>query len=210
MLNATQWGVVGGLVAALAAGTVASAQESPAGAVASRQEPLIVFDFEESLQNWGIPDWAKESADHVGQTVDLSQEVASHGTGSMQVFADFPGGRWTGSYIEVLMYVTDWSPFGSMSVDVYLPPKTPRGLLARFILTVGEKWEWTEMNRPIPLEPGQWTTITANLKPGSLDWKFFPTEAFRKDIRKLGIRIESDKNPAYSGPIYLDNLRLSP
>lgn len=210
MSRAARGAVAVGLVTVLAAGAMASAQESPTGPVAPKQEPLVVYDFEENLQGWAIPDWAKESAYDVGKSVTFSREVASHGTGSMQVIAEFPGSQWQGAYVEVFMYVTDWSPFSSMSVDIYLPPNAPRGLLARFILTVGEKWEWTEMNRPLPLEPGQWTTIAANLKPGSLDWKFFPTETFRKDIRKVGIRLESDKQPAYSGPVYLDALRLSP
>lgn len=173
-------------------------------------ESIVIFDFESTLQEWDIPQWAKESQDAVGRAVNPFQELASHGKGSMELLADFPGERWTGAYVEVLMHVTDWSPFGSISVDLHLPDYAPEGLQGRFILTVGEKWEWTEMNRPLPLTPGEWTTITANLKPGSLDWKFFPSEKFRKDIRKVGIRIESDKKPTYSGPIYIDNIRLTP
>ena len=178
------------------------------GVSAQDAEPLTVFDFEGSLQDWAIPDWAKEKPEDVGRVLSTSQEVASHGKESLQLLADFPGETWTGAYIEVFMHVSDWSQFGTVSVDAYLPPTAPAGLAARFILTVGEQWTWTEMNRALPLEPGKWTTITANLKPGSLDWKFFPTDAFRKDIRKVGIRVESDKKPAYSGPIYFDNIRL--
>jgi len=177
---------------------------------AAQAEELVIFDFEQDLQDWDIPDWARESQDYVGKVVSPSQEVASHGAGSLQLLADFPGEVWRGAYVEVFMYVTDWSPFGSMAVDLHLPASAPRGLQARFVLTVGEKWTWTEMNRALPLEPGKWTTITANLKPGSLDWKFFPDEAFRKDVRKVGLRIESDRKPVYSGPIYIDKLRLIP
>ncbi len=189
-----------GLVVLLAIGSNARAEEGA----------LTIFDFEGNLQEWIIPDWAKESTDHVGKILSTSAEVASHGTGSLQLLADFPGERWTGAYVEVLMHVTDWSKFGSLSVDAYLPPSAPAGLEARLILTIGEQWVWTEMNRPIPLVPGQWTTVTVNLKPGSLDWKFFPDEQFRKDIRKVGIRVESNKRPVYSGPIYFDNIRLGP
>jgi hypothetical protein len=93
-------------------------------------------------------------------------------------------------------------------VDVYLPYNAPPGLKGRIILTVGEQWTWTEMNRGVALKPGQWTTVTAHLKPGSMDWKFFPDEQFRRDVRKIGIRIESDKTPTYRGPIFIDSVRL--
>ena len=151
---------------------------------------------------------AKDTPDSAGKVLSISEEVASHGKSSLQLLADFPGDKWAWAYIEVLMHVTDWSPFGAVSADVYLPPNAPAGLQGRFILTVGEKWEWVEMNRALPLEPGKWTTITANLKAGSQDWKFFPDDTFRKDVRKLGVRIESDKEPVYSGPVYIDNVRL--
>ena len=179
-------------------------------AVAAEQEPTVIFDFEGGTQDWVIPDWAKASPDNVSKVLSISEEIASHGKSSLQLLTDFPGDKWTGAYVEVLMHVTDWSPFGSVAADVYVPPSAPEGLQGRFILTIGEKWEWVEMNRAITLQPGQWTTITANLKAGSLDWKFFPTETFRKDIRKVGIRVETDKNTAYSGPVYFDNVRLGP
>ena len=185
-----------------------SAVSSSAGA--AEQEPTVIFDFEGNTQEWVIPDWAKESPDSVGKVLSISDEVASHGKSALQLLTDFPGGKWTGAYAEVLMHVTDWSPFGALSADVYVPPNAPEGLQGRFVLTIGEKWEWVEMNRAIPLEPGRWATITANLKAGSLDWKFFPTDAFRQDIRKVGLRVESDKKPVYSGPVYFDNVRLGP
>lgn len=177
--------------------------------VAHAGTAMTIYDFEDGLQDWAIPDWAKEKDEDVGRIVTASQEMASNGLGSMQLLADFPGAVWTGSYVEVFMYVTDWSQFGEIAVDAYLPADAPSGLKTRFILTVGEDWTWTEMNRAIALEPGAWTTITANLMPGSLDWKFFPTNAFRKDVRKVGLRVESDKGPIYSGPIYFDNIRLN-
>ena len=202
MRRALESGIGIWLVGWLVAGSVAPA-------CAAESEPLVIFDFEGgNTQEWSIPDWAKNSPDSVGKVLSISEEVASHGKSSLQLLTDFPGDKWTGAYIEVLMHVTDWSPFGTVSVDVYLPPNAPAGLQGRFILTVGEKWEWVEMNRALPLEPGKWTTITANLKAGSLDWKFFPTDAFRQDIRKVGLRVESDKKPVYSGPVYFDNIRL--
>ena len=195
-------GVRGGLVIVLllASGSSVAAQES---------SELIMYDFEGSTQDWGIPEWATTSLDYVGKSVTASEDFASHGKGSLQVLAAFPGaGKWTGAYVEIDVPVTDWSQFGAIAADVYLPYNAPGGLQARLVLSIGEKWEWTEMNRPVKLKPDQWTTVTAHLKPGSMDWKFFPTESFRKDIRRIGIRVESDKGPAYTGPIFIDHVRL--
>ena len=179
------------------------------GGIGRAQESgLAICDFEGGVDDWAIPDWALASPDNVSKSLNPSPDFVSHGKGSLQVLVDFPGGKWMGAYLERTMYVTDWTPFSAIAADIYVPYNAPKGLKARFILTVGEKWEWTEMNRALDLHPDQWTTVTANLKEGSLDWKFFPDETFRKDIRKIGIRIESDKEPVYSGPIYIDNIRL--
>ena len=65
------------------------------------------------------------------------------------------------------------------------------------------------MSRGIRLQPGEWTTISARLTEDSMDWKRTKvTEEFKSDVRKIAIRIESDRIP-YFGPIYIDNLRLS-
>jgi hypothetical protein len=179
--------------------------------VASAEEDaLVIFDFEGSTQEWAIPEWALSSPDHSGTSLMASQDFVSSGRGSLQMLVNFPGQKWNGAYLERMMYVTDWTPFSSIAVDVYVPYNAPMGLKGRFILTAGDQWTWTEMNRGMALVPDQWTTLTANLKPGSLDWKFFPDEKFRADIRKIGIRVESDgpTYPAYTGPVYVDRVRL--
>ncbi len=170
---------------------------------------LVVYGFEDGLEGWVIPDWAKSSADYVMTDLAVSPEQAAEGHQSLRLQAAFPGERWTGGYVERELEVTDWSAFSQISVSVYLPAEAPQGLRGRIILTVGDQWQWTEMNHAVPLVPGTWTTMTANLKPGSRDWKFFPTDTFRKDVRKLGVRIESDKQPVYTGPVFLDNVRLA-
>ena len=170
---------------------------------------IVIYGFEGSPDGWEIPDWAKASSDYVGEACTVSNEHANQGTSALEVHAQFPGGKWTGAYVERQTEVTDWTPFGWLLVDVYLPPEAPAGLSGKIILTVGETWQWTEMNRTISLTPGSWTTLAVNLKPGSLDWKFVPDDAFRKSVRKLGVRIELDHGPSYRGSVYLDDVRLA-
>ena len=201
-----------------------TAQQTPVVAQQQQQQPpqqqqqqmsadagsgeLVVFDFEDGTDDWSIPDWERTSADYAAKSVDHSVDFVSHGKGSLQMLVEFLGGKWTGAYVERQVFVTDWTAFRAVAADIYLPYNVPNGLKARFILTVGDKWEWTEMNRAILLLPDQWTTIRANLMPGSQDWKFFPDDSFRHDVRKVGIRIESEGEPAYTGPVYVDNIRL--
>lgn len=187
-------------------------------AVRAQAAEIVIYDFEGDPDGWVIPDWAKTSGDYVATQIDVSQDYAEEGQSSLKLAAEFPGERWTGVYAEREVEITDWSAFGYLALSVYLPADAPAGLQGRIILTVGDQWQWTEMNRGVALEPGQWTTITANLKPGSMHWKFFPDDSFRRDVRKLGIRIESDKQPgdagpdyhrpAYRGPVFVDHVRL--
>lgn len=76
------------------------------------------------------------------------------------------------------------------------------------VLTVGDNWKFVEMSRSVPLIPGKWAVISANIEPGSYDWKrIVPDEKFAEDVRKIAIRIESNRKPKYSGPIYIDSVR---
>jgi hypothetical protein len=33
-------------------------------------------------------------------------------------------------------------------------------------------------------------------------------KAFKEDVRKVTVRIESNRKPAYTGPIYIDNITV--
>ncbi|MEA3328948.1 MAG: hypothetical protein U9Q08_04390 [Candidatus Omnitrophota bacterium] len=174
-----------------------------------KAEEKIIFEFdEEDVLWWEVPDWCFEKQDYVGKGVAVSTRFAKKGQFSMELTADFPGKKWSAAYVETQEYF-DWTPYERISVDVFLPEGTPFGLQAKFILTVGDDWKWTEMARLKKLIPGEWTTITASIIPGSTDWRRTQvTDEFRADVRKLGIRIESNMRPVYNGPIYIDNMRL--
>ena len=175
----------------------------------ARAEDKVVFGFEKDNQGWEIPEWAVEQTDYVAKSVDVSKDFAKEGKSSLKVMVVFPGKTWTGALVEDFEYF-DWTPYKAISADIYIPKEAPQGLKAKIILTVGENWKFVEMARSIPLIPGEWTTISANLMPGSEDWKkMVVDEAFRKDVRKVAIRVEANKKPEYSGPIYIDNIKLS-
>lgn len=179
-------------------------EEQPLAASSAR----VIFGFEEKVPSWEIPDWCFEKEEYVGESVAVSEKFAKEGKSSLELMVNFSGGKWTAVYAEVQQYF-DWTAYKTLSADVYLPKEAPFGLQARFILTVGDDWTWTEMARLVKLVPGEWTTVSANLAVGSNDWrKTQVTDAFRADVRKLGIRFESNMKPVYSGPIYIDNVRL--
>jgi len=171
-------------------------------------ETKILYDFENGLDGWEIPDWSFEDDNYRAEKIDVSEDFASSGKSSLRIDADLTGGSWQGAIVEVMEYM-DWTPYSTIACDVLIPPDAPEGLKAKIILTVGEKWSWTEMSRSVKLTPGGWMTITANLLPGSMDWKRInPTDEFRADVRKINVRIESNKKPAFTGPFYVDRVRV--
>jgi hypothetical protein len=171
---------------------------------------ILLFSFEKDPQGWEVPDWAIGKKDHVVQEIGISEFQASAGKYALEASVDFPNEPgWKGAYVERVVDVTDWSPFKYLTADVFLPKEAPRGLRARIILTVGDEWKWTEMNKSIMLTPGEWTVLKVDLSADSLNWKSFITDSFRSDVKKIGIRVESNGNVQYKGPIYIDNIRLS-
>jgi hypothetical protein len=167
----------------------------------------VLFGFEDDTGGWRVPDWALEKEDHIARDLSLSTDWASEGKKSMKVTSEFLGGKWSGAYVEIEEYF-DWSPYSKLSVDVYIPKDAPAGLKGKSILTVGDEWKWTEMSRTVPLTPGQVTTITADIAPGSKDWKnTVVDDNFRKDVRKFGVRVENNRTE-WKGVYYVDNIRL--
>ncbi len=172
-------------------------------------EEKVLFGFEKDAQGWEVPEWALEQQDYVAKTVEVSKDVAKEGKQSLKITSAFPGKTWTAALVEDFEYF-DWTPYKAISADVYIPKEAPIGLKSKIILTVGESWKFIEMARSIALVPGEWVTISANLLPGSEDWKkVVVDENFRKDVRKIAIRVESNKKPEYKGPIYIDNIKLA-
>ena len=178
----------------------------------------IHFDFEEGKEGWVIPDWAYYQSDHKGRITEISAKEASHGKSSLAVMCEFPGDVWTAALIEWKKDI-DLSEYDTISVDVYLPKKAPRGFLkGRIILTVGEGWYFTEMRPAVYLEPGKWTTLKAKLESEEVedsDWKGRKEKRLFHhihNVRKIAVRVEYDASPPhrigpkYHGPIYVDNM----
>lgn len=177
--------------------------------ISAHAEDKVLFGFEKDTQGFEVPEWAMEQEDYVAKSIEVSGDIAKEGKQSLKVNCAFPGKVWTAGLVEDFEYF-DWTPYKSISVDVYIPKTAPVGLKGKIIFTVGENWKFTEMARSVQLVPGEWVTISGSLVPGSEDWKkTVVDDNFRKDVRKLAVRIESNKKPEYSGPFYVDNIRLT-
>lgn len=171
-------------------------------------EENVLFSFESGADGWEIPDWAYEKPDHVQESINVTEGISSDGVNSLEVEAVFPGGRWAGAIIETMQYF-DWTDYKTLACDIFLPADAPVGLKSKIILTVGDNWQWVEMSRAFDLVPGEWTTVEADISPGSIDWRRIEVgESFRTDIRKMDIRVDSNNKPAYAGPFYVDNIRV--
>jgi hypothetical protein len=169
----------------------------------------ILYSFDRDAEGWCVPDWTSDKPDYVAKSSEVTADFKSQGKSSLKLTADFPGKVWTAAIVEVEEYL-NLSAYDKIACDVYLPEGAPEGLKAKLILTVGEEWRFTEMSRSIFLLPGKWITVSASLKPNSDDWKRGAIDdRFRADVRKIAIRIESNRGPVYSGPVYIDNIRVS-
>ncbi|MBF0252578.1 MAG: hypothetical protein HQL29_02065 [Candidatus Omnitrophica bacterium] len=168
----------------------------------------VLYGFENGIEGWDVPDWAYEKPDHVQREISASDAYSNEGTHSLEIITEFPGGSWAGAIVEIMQYF-DWSDYSQIAYDIYIPEDAPTGLKTKMILTVGNQWKWVEMSRDFDVEPGKWVTVSADLLPGSIDWrKTQVDDAFRQDVRKIDIRVVSNGKPAYSGPIYVDNVRV--
>ncbi|MFQ5953314.1 MAG: hypothetical protein ACE5JK_07965, partial [Candidatus Omnitrophota bacterium] len=176
------------------------------------------FSFEGSNEGWVIPDWAYYQGDHKAESADISSEKASKGDNSLEVVCNFPGDIWTAALIEHREDM-DLSGSETISADIYLPKKAPKRIIvARFILTVGIGWHFTEMRYAVPLVPGRWTKLKAKLESEEVEkseWKGRKEKRLFhhiSSVRKIAIRIEYDASPPYKvgrkykGPIYIDNV----
>lgn|GEM_PF-2598601 len=175
----------------------------------SLRNEKALFDFETSMDGWEIPVWALDKEDHAQKSIDISSDISSRGEKSLRINSDFPAGNWNASLAEIQRYL-DLSSYDAVSMDIFLPPDAPqRGFRAKLIFTVGEDWKFVEMSRSVRLYPGQWTQITASLKPDSKDWKWTKVDqGFKEDVRKISLRVEYEGRSPYSGPIYVDNFRV--
>ncbi len=175
---------------------------------AQAEESTVLFNFETGLQGWEIPDWAYEKPDCVQKEINMSDKFANEGRYSLEIDVDFPGGRWTSAVIEIMQFY-DWSDYSKIACDLYIPKDAPIGLKGKLILTVGDSWKWVEQSRSFNLEPGKWVTMIGDISAGSIDWRRVQVDdTFRQDIRKIDIRVESNNKPAYTGSIYVDNIRV--
>jgi len=178
-------------------------------ALVSDSQEYILFDFEKDAEGWGIPAWALNMRDHVAESIEQTSKFSSSGNGSLKIRADFPKKQWSAAVVEIQNFL-NLKNFDMISADIYFPSNRSKVLRGKFILTVGDDWGFSEMSRTFRIEPGKWTTISANISEKSIDWKNkkIPDDSFKSDIRKVAIRIESTKD-RYSGPIYIDNIRVS-
>jgi len=171
-------------------------------------EERVLFSFEQGTNGFDVPEWFREKPENAAVRIGVSKKYSSEGSQSLEVESNFPGQIWSASMVELEQYL-DLTPYRQISVDVLAPRAAPMGLKAKIILTIGDQWKWTEMICSVPLAPGEWATVNASVEPGSMSWKRTEVgESFRSDIRKIVVRVESNKSPIYKGPVYIDNIRV--
>lgn len=180
----------------------------------------VLYDFEDKNEScWEVPEWCFENKDYVCKTVEISDEVASHGKSSLKLAVDIPGLSWRAGVAECPAPV-NLAPYNKISCDFYLPKGAPNKIQAKLIMTVKKdsEWKWIETAKAIDLIPGQWVTLTASLKPDSKDWispvsgssaeTIEMTDNTKENVQKVAVRVESDQS-TYKGGVFIDNIVVS-
>jgi len=198
----------GRLRLAIVASIIAAIPLLIGASVASGVGPLVVFDFESSSQVIptvdGWQDGACRTVSWLGSNAGpayQSNVQASVGTYSLAYPVNFTGGGWDQSGIDCpLAWPRPWAlnAYATISADVWVPTA---GISAD--LGFNDPWNPARGGgSPTDLSPG-WNTITSSLLPGA-DFPSGVTSANEVLLRVIG------RGAVYSGPIYVDNIKLAP
>jgi len=152
----------------------------------------ILFDFE-SLEeltrlNWECHKWFELSREHVT-------------SGKFSLKASFPPGQYPGIDFEGIQ--PDWSPYGSLTMDVFNPYKERLGVHIRID---DHKSEWEYANRfdlDLALQPGP-NTISIPINSIKTNLHHRPLNLAK--IERLIFFVPNKLKPI---DLYLDNIRLN-
>ncbi|MEA3488976.1 MAG: hypothetical protein U9R44_01355 [Candidatus Omnitrophota bacterium] len=168
----------------------------------------IVYNCEQYIRNWKIPEWSIMKDDHISPILALDKNFTEQGDLSIKLTVSFSGESWSAGIVET-EGLFDLTLYKAFSCEIYLSKPAPKGIEARIII-VTDKFKWIEMSDPVALSPGRRTTVSANLKHGNHSWRSEEgcvriTDHLKATIRKIAIRIESNI-VKHEGPVYIDKI----
>ena len=180
----------------------------------------VKFDFEKTDEGWKVPEWSFDQDDYVGESSEISSDVALSGVNSLKVDCAFPGNEWKAAIVEFESEIS-LEGYKEVVVNIYLPDDARNDLMyARLIITAGP-WLFIEMKEPVKLRPGEWNKIVAKIdlsgRKELVYWDCKSKETCIRqnidEVRKIAVRIEYDSNnaqtgPPYVGPVYLDDIEI--
>jgi len=177
----------------------------------SYSQERMIYNCEQYINGWDIPEWPVSEEDYVSPILAVDENFLEDSFSGLKLTVAFDGDEWSAGMIETTG-VFDLTLYKAISCRIYLPESAPRGIMARFIITVGDDYTWMELKRPIALTPGRHTRVKAGLRHGNNGWKTTYggvriADWMKEDVRKIGIRIESNI-VEYEGPVYINDIRL--
>jgi len=169
----------------------------PQGAVIGERKSLPRFENQ----------WEAATRLSPSTTVQFAASPTERGRNAMRLKAGFPGEA------AVFTRLTeDWTGYGRMAFDVYLPKNAPRDM--RAMVYVRERdWWWYQTLLPTLLRPGDWTKLIVDISPESDLWQAVGHKRqwdgyAAQNVREVGLRIFGHRK--YTGPVYIDHIELWP
>jgi len=161
---------------------------------------VTLADFEKRK----VYPWRAEGRLSPSSKLKKSSSIATHGNGALAIQAKYPG---EGAFYRILD--GSWTAFDTLSLDLFVPKEAPPYMRVMVFLRDHEGW-WYEALLPETLRNSDWNRLLVPVRSGiawtprghSRPW----TDYSLQRVRALGIRIFG--NTAYTGRVYVDNIRL--
>lgn len=177
----------------------------------SAAQPKTIYNCEQAPQNWNIPNWSAHKNDYVSPILALDKNFTSKGELGLKLMVNFSGDKWEAGIVETEGFF-DLTIYKAITCNLYLSKKAPRDISVRIVIAAGKDHTWIEMNNSTKITPGRTTKVSGNLRYGNNDWRTTEgtlkmTDEIKSTIKKIAIRVESNE-ARYTGPVYIDSIRL--
>ncbi len=177
----------------------------------SAAQSEMIYNCEQALQNWNIPNWSEHKDDYVSPILALDKNFTSKGELGLKLMVNFSGDKWEAGIVETEGFF-DLTLYKAITCTLYLSKKAPRNISARIVVASGKDHTWIEMNNSTKVTPGRTTKVSGNLRYGNSDWRTTEgtlkmTDEIKSSIKKIAIRIESNE-AKYTGPVYIDSIHF--
>lgn len=168
---------------------------------------MVLYDWETSTRGWIVMEgnsrtmMANLRVVPIQRTTIPEAEWEGRGEGVLSADLTLYPEKDDGPFIQRLKD-EDWSEVQMITVDVWVPPDAPKGIIPSPFLMTSEQWRWHQPAIPLPpLEPGKWNRVRWRMDNVSGDAVLGAVKSYG-----LGMYIpKGSLKTVWKGKFYYDN-----